>query len=157
MRRALALAVLAAAGVGCGSATDPAAKRGGGERAAVLRVMEAGRKALLAGDGKAACRLLTPHGRKRALGFQVDFDHGVPKTCVGIVRAEFRLEHDPDVDQSWTPDLKAASFRVTSLDRDRARVRLTVPGASGPTVEFSLRKTAHGWRIDDSDAVPSGD
>jgi hypothetical protein len=45
---------------------------------------------------------------------------------------------------------------VVSINNDTAQVRLQVPGAYGPTIEFSLRKTAHGWRIDDSDAVPTG-
>jgi hypothetical protein len=60
------------------------------------------------------------------------------------------------VDQSWTPDLRAAKFKVVSINGGNAHVRLEVPGAYGPIVEFSLSKTAHGWRIDDSDAVPSG-
>jgi hypothetical protein len=131
-----------------------------------LRVMEDGRTALLAGDGQAACRLPTRHGRRRALGFQVDFAptgtpvptkrRGVPQTCEQIVRAESKREHLADVGPSWTPDLKAAKFNVVSIINDTAQVRLEVPGAYGPTIEFSLRKTAHGWRIDDSDAVPTG-
>ena len=151
---------------GCGSTANDAAESARDERSAVLRVMEAGKTALLAEDGQTACRLLTGHGRTRALGFQVDFAaagtrvpikrRGVPQTCEQIVRAESRREHLPDVDPSWTPDLKAAKFNVVSIDNKTAQVRLEVPGAYGPTVEFSLRKTAHGWRIDDSDAVPSG-
>jgi hypothetical protein len=168
MQRTLASATVIALAVwgGCGSAANDAAERGANERGAVLRVMEAGRSALLAGDAQTACRLLTTHGRTRALGFQVDFApsgtpvptkrRGVPQTCEQILRAESKREHLPDVDQSWTPDLKAAKFSVVSINNDNARVRLEVPGAYGPTVEFSLRKTAHGWRIDDSDAVPSG-
>jgi hypothetical protein len=168
MQRALAFAMLIALAVwgGCGSAANDAAERGDDERGAVLRVMEAGRAALLAGDAQTACGLLTAHGRTRALGFQVDFApsgtpvptkrRGVPQTCEQILRAESKLEHLADVDQSWTPDLKAAKFHVVSINNESARVRLRVPGAYGPTVEFSLRKTARGWRIDDSDAVPSG-
>jgi hypothetical protein len=168
MQRTLASVVVVglAAWAGCGSTANDAAERGADERGAVLRVMEAGRTALLAGDGQTACRLLTTHGRTRALGFQVDFAptgtrvptkrRGVPQTCEQILRAESKLEHLPDGDPSWTPDLKAAKFKVVSIDDDNAQVRLEVPGAYGPTVEFALRKTAHGWRIDDSDAVPSG-
>ena len=166
MHRTFALAIVGlAAWGGCGSTTNDAEKRRDDERA-VLRLLETGRTALLAGDGEAACRLLTAHGRARALGFQVDFApsgtpvptkrRGVPQTCEQILRAESRREHLPDANQSWTPDLKAARFNVVSIDDDTARVRLEVPGAYGPTVEFSLRKTAQGWRIDDADAVPSG-
>jgi hypothetical protein len=36
------------------------------------------------------------------------------------------------VNQSWPPDLKAARFKIVSINDDT------------------------GWRIDDSDAVPSG-
>jgi hypothetical protein len=168
VRPTLASAILIglAAWGGCGSAANDAAQRGEDERRAVLRVMEAGRRALLAGDGQTACRLLTTHGHTRVFGFQVDFAptgttvptkrRGVPQTCEQILRAEWRREHLPDVDQSWTPDLKAAKFKVVSINGGNAHVRLEVPGAYGPTVEFSLSKTAHGWRIDDSDAVPSG-
>jgi hypothetical protein len=70
------------------------------------------------------------------------------------VRAEWRLEHGEDADQSWTPGLRGGRFRVVSIRGKRARVRLTAPGRYGPTVNFSLRKPARGWRIDDSDAVP---
>jgi hypothetical protein len=163
---ASAMVIGLAAWGGCGSTANDAAERGEDQRGAVLRVMEAGRTALLAGDGQTACRLLTTHGRTRALGFQVDFAptgtpvptkrRGVPRTCEQIVRAESKREHLPDVNPSWTPDLKAAKFAVVSINKDTAQVRLEVPGAYGPTIEFSLSKTAHGWRIDDSDAVPTG-
>jgi hypothetical protein len=151
---------------GCGSTADGAAERGEDERAAVMRVMEDGRTALLAGDVQSACRLLTTRGLTRALGFQADFAptgtpvstkrRGVPQTCEQMVRAEWKREHLPDVNPSWTPDLKAATFNVVSVNNDTAQVRLGVPGAYGPTIEFSLRKTPRGWRIDDADAVPTG-
>jgi hypothetical protein len=159
--------VIAMAGLGgCGSAARDASEAARDERAAVLRVMGAARGALLAADGEGACRLLTRHGHQRVLGFQVDFlpagtpvpakRRGVPRTCEQMVRAQWRAEHLADVDPSWTPDLKSAEFEVVSLNGDNARVRLKVPGAYGPTVNFSLLNTAQGWRIDDSDAVPSG-
>jgi hypothetical protein len=168
MRRTLASSMVIglAAWGGCASTENDATKRGDDERDAVLRVMETGRTALLDGDGQTACRLLTAHGRARTLGFQVDFApagtpvptkrRGVPQTCEQILRAESKREHLPNVDQSWTPDLKAARFKVVSINDDTAHVRLQVPDAFGPTVEFSLRKTTQGWRSDDSDAVPSG-
>src|SRR5918995_3303560 len=117
MQRVLASVMVIGMGAwgGCGSTTNDAAERGEDERDAVVRVMEAGRTALLAGDGETACRLLTTHGRTRALAFQLDFAptgtpvptkrRGVPQTCEQIVRAESKLEHLPDVDPSWTPDL----------------------------------------------------
>jgi hypothetical protein len=160
---AIALPVVA----GCGSPADGAPANGSaGGRADVLRVVEAGRRALLDGDGERACRLLTPRARRRALAFQVDFvpegtpiptkRRGVPQTCEQIVRAEWKAEHEEGADPSWTPDLRAAKFRVVSLRGARARVRLEVPEAYGPTVSFSLVRTQRGWRIDDSDAIPSG-
>jgi hypothetical protein len=166
-RLAAALAFALPAVAGCGASADGApATRSAGERAAVLRVVEAGRRALLAGDGERACRLLTPRGRRRALAFQVDFvpegtpiptkRRGVPQTCEQIVRAEHKAEHDENVDPSWTPDLRAAEFHVVSMRGTRARVRLEVPEAYGPTVSFTLVRTSRGWRIDDSDAIPSG-
>jgi hypothetical protein len=156
-----------AAVAGCGASAGGAPASGSaGERAAVLRVVEAGRRALLAGDGEGACRLLTARAQRRALAFQVDFvpegtpiptkRRGVPQTCEQIVRAEWKAEHEDGVDPSWTPDLRAATFRVVSLHGARARVRLQVPEAYGPTVKLSLVRTERGWRIDDSDAIPSG-
>ena len=133
--------------------------------AAVLRVMEAGRDALLAGDDDGECRLLTHNGRQRVLGSRSTSFGGtpaptkrgrVPQTCEQVLRAQARREQLPNADPSLTPDLNAEEFHILSLERDTARVQLKVPGASGPTVEFLLLKTAHGWRIDDSDAVPSG-
>src|SRR3954454_1163290 len=166
-RLAAALAVALPALSGCGAAAKGAPASGSAdEHAAVRRVVEAGRRALLAGDGKAACRLLTRRGQRRALGFQVDFApegtrvptkrRGVPQTCEQIVRAEWKADHEEGVDPSWTPDLRAARFRVVSLRGARARVRLEAPEAYGPTVSFSLVRTQRGWRIDDSDAIPSG-
>src|SRR3954471_9036361 len=169
MNRILAagIAIALPAMTGCGSAADGAPANGsGGERADVLRVVEAGRRALLAGDGEGACRLLTRRAQRRALAFQVDFvpegtpiptkRRGVPQTCEQIVRAEWKADHEEGVDPSWTPDLRAGRFRVVSLRGARARVRLGAPEAYGPTVSFSLVRTQRGWRIDDSDAIPSG-
>jgi hypothetical protein len=146
----LAVAAALAAAAGCGD-----------DRDAVLEVMEDGRKALLAGDGRAACALLSEHGRRRVLEFQVDFAEtgtpvptdqpGVPQTCEAILRAESKGARE-----SWKPDLEQARFRVTSIEGDRARVSLTGREPYAARVEFSLVKTADGWRIDDSDAVPSG-
>jgi hypothetical protein len=152
MRRptVLALAVAAAVSAGCGD-----------DRDAVLEVMETGRKALLAGDARTACGLLSDHGRRRVLEFQVDFaetgtpvptaEPGVPRTCEAILRAERRLARD-----SWEPDVRQARFRVASIDGDRAGVVLEVPEPYGPRVAFTLVKTDDGWRIHDSNAVPSG-
>jgi hypothetical protein len=138
-----------------------AASCGGNEREDVLDVMERGRTALLDGDGRAACGLLTDHGRRRVLEFQVDFaepgtqvptdQHGVPQTCEEIVQAESQASRE-----SWAPDVEQARFRVASIDGDRATAVFEVPEEFGPRVEFALVKTADGWRIDDSDALPSG-
>jgi hypothetical protein len=117
VHRAFAAAsVVALAGLGgCGSGARDAPETDRDERAAVLEVMGAARSALLAGDGEGACRLLTRHGRQRALGFQVDYvppgtpiptkRRGLPQTCEQMVRAQWRAEHLPRIDPSWTPDL----------------------------------------------------
>jgi hypothetical protein len=98
---ALALAPMVGA---CGGANA------GDDRAAVLRVVAQGRTALLHDDAAAACRPLTPHARRRVLGFQVDIRpegssrrRGVPRTCEQIAHAEFKSEHQANVDPSCTP------------------------------------------------------
>jgi hypothetical protein len=145
---------------GCDAAPGGDDGRASDDRAVVLRVMESARSAVLAGDAETACGLLTPHARERLLGFQVDFlptgapvpsdRPGVPQTCeemMGALRQE-----DP-----WSVrDLRAAEFEVRAYAGDQARVRLKVPEDYGPTVKFWLIRTRQGWRIDDSDAVPSG-
>jgi hypothetical protein len=150
-----ALWAIAAVAVVAGCAGGDA---GNDERGAVLAVMEDARAAVVDGDGETACGLLTEHGRRRVLEYQVDFApvgtpvptdrRGVPQTCEAILRAERKA--DP-----WSiKDARAAHFDVRSIDGGRASVRLTAP--QGATVEFALVRTAEGWRIDDSDAVPSG-
>jgi hypothetical protein len=152
MRRPIVLVLAAAAVVPAGCGDD---------RDAVLEVMETGREALLAGDARTACGLLSEHGRRRVLEFQVDFtetgtpvpteEPGVPQTCEAVLRAERKLGRD-----SWEPDVEQARFRVASIDGDRASVVLEVPEPYGPRVAFTLVKADDGWRIDDSNAVPSG-
>ena len=162
---AAVLALAVACLVGGATAAGGAPQQGSAqERAAILRVMKAGRRALLAGDGEAACRLLTARGRKRSLLYQIDFvpegtdiptkRRGVPQTCPEIVRAEFKQEEDPQVDDSWRPGLRVARFSIISLQGRRARVRLKVPGKHEPSFRFTLLRTERGWRIDDSDALP---
>jgi hypothetical protein len=169
--------IIAVAGVGaCGQ--DPRESSGGeappggsderaaDDEAAVLDVMDAARSAVLAGDPETACGLLTPHARDRVLGFQVDFlptgspvpskRPRVPQTCEQMLRAQLHDERGADVAPSWLRDLKGRRFEVTAQAGDEARVLLKVPAAYGPTVRFRLIRTDHGWRIDDSDAVPSG-
>jgi hypothetical protein len=147
-RAASAAAVLALLLLGCGD----------DDREDVLAVMEDARAALVDGDAETACGLLTPHARERTLEYQVDFlpegtpvpteRHGVPQTCEEIFVAVRKL------DPSSVEDAAAARFSVESIDGDRASVRLDAGG--GATVDFALAKTGDGWRIDDSEAVPSG-
>jgi hypothetical protein len=144
----LVLAVVAGCGGGAGE----------DDRDAVLAVMEDARAALVDGDAETACRLLTDHGRERTLEYQVDFlpegtpvptkRRGVPQTCEEIFVAVRRL------DPSSVEDAAAGRFSVESIDGDRANVRLDA--SQGATVGFALVKTGDGWRIDDSEAVPSG-
>jgi hypothetical protein len=127
------------------------------DRAAILKVMETGRAALLAGDGPTACRLLTAGGRRRSLGFNVDFDEEgsippssprLPQTCEDLLRREAREGGIP------RRDIRLATFAIASVEGSRATVRLTAP--NGTTVGFTLRKAQGRWRMDDSDAIPSG-
>ena len=127
------------------------------ERAAVLDVMEAGRSALLAGDADAACALLTSHARDRAPAFISSDPAEAAQSCEAVLRAVWEEEHRPDATPTWSRDLEAARFTVARLGEQTARVRLEVPVAYGPVIRFSLRKEGSEWRIDDSDAVPSGD
>lgn len=127
--------------------------------------MAKGRAALLAGDGRRACALLTRHGRRRALEFRVDYDHGgairsddprLPQTCEAIVRRKYADAKRAGGDDDWTSDLRRSRFEAVRVRGARATVRLRVLNPYGPRVRFSLARTAQGWRIDDSDAVPSG-
>jgi hypothetical protein len=95
--------------------------------------------------------------RRQSLRFgDADFDNP-PRTCRGVVRREYREEHDPRSDPSWSRDLRNSRFRVVRVKVRRATVRLKVLEPYGPTVDFRLRKTDRGWRIHNSDAVPFGD
>jgi hypothetical protein len=126
------------------------------ERPSVLRLMERARSALLGNRAHEACSLLTRHGRRQALGFRVDFNRGLPRTCVAMVKREWKEAHIPRVNVSWPSDLRHSSFTVVRLHGAAASVRLRVRKPYGPRVHFRLRKTSEGWRIDDSDAVPQG-
>ncbi|HEY1276357.1 MAG TPA: hypothetical protein VGF25_15715 [Thermoleophilaceae bacterium] len=146
-----ALVAVAAAVAGDRAAPPPK------QRDAILSVMSRGRDALLAGKARRACSLLTHHGRLQALRFgDADFDDP-PRTCRGVVRREWEEEHGPNGGLTWSGDLRNSRFRVARVKGRRATVKLKVLEPYGPTVTFRLRKTEHGWRIHDSDAVPYGD
>ncbi|HEX8075665.1 MAG TPA: hypothetical protein VF545_11865 [Thermoleophilaceae bacterium] len=159
----MVLALLAGAAAGCGS---DSADGGSNDRRQILSVMHTGRLALLRGDGRVACSLLTPHGRRRALDFQVDYlpegtavpsnRPGIPHTCEEMVKRQLRDEHQQGSGGSWTPDLERARFRVRSVDGSRAKAQLYVPVRYGPTVDLTLLRVNGRWRVDDSPVVPSG-
>jgi hypothetical protein len=118
---------------------------------AVERVVNEARRAVLAGDGPGACRLLTPHGRKQARAF----GRG---TCAEVVRARRALAaRDPE--STWREELRDADVEVLSADADRAQVELRVQDLLGTAARWriQLRRTSAGWRIDDSNVVPSPD
>ena len=134
------------------------------ERDAVLRVVEEGRTALLEGQANEACGLLTPRGRERALEYRVDFsqtprgslpldDPRVPQTCEAIVTRKADEAGMPAA--TWDEALREAQFEVASISESAAQVSLRFPR---PAVEvrIELKMTSDGWRIDDSNAVPSG-
>lgn len=153
--------MLASVPAGCGSSSSA-----GDDRSAIQRVLEDARGALLRNDGHAVCNLLTVHGRRRSLGYQVDYApvgtrvpttrRGVPRTCEDLVDREWRAEHRANVDQSWIPDLRRTKFVLVKLGRSHARVELRGPGPSIPPQTLTLVKTSVGWRVDDFSAVPSG-
>jgi hypothetical protein len=149
--------------IGCG---QPAS-----DRAAVLAVLDTARNALLAGDAGRVCSVLTQHGRERALGFQVDYDHGgtlprtspqVPQTCQEIVRRE-----RADAEQrtlpggaiadaaSWLRDARGAHFEIVSVQDDHATATIKRPYPSFAP-RFYLVKTGRSWKVDDANIVPTG-
>ena len=140
MRRMAVLLLVAVLAVGCGEEEEAAPS---GDREQVLDVLEQARTALAAGDGEAACALLTEGGRERAVNFD-DFD-----TCEETVAAAGRS------DPSSVEDAGKARLAEPVIDGDRASVDLEVE--QYVTINVVLVRTADGWRIDDSEAVPYGD
>jgi hypothetical protein len=143
----------------CGGGSPPP------DRAAILSTVHRARDALVAGRVNDACALLTPHGRRRTLGFNVDFDHDgaiqpdsprLPQTCerlaTRMLAEDHKLTHGRDPGQGWVDALKQVRFALVSSDGSRATV--TDAGGSGATLK--LVETPAGWRIDDSNAIPSG-
>jgi hypothetical protein len=76
------------------------------------------------------------------------------QTCEAIVEREWSDARRGGV--SWPADLRHVNFAVRSVRGSTAKAELKVKKPYGPTVEFTLRNTPNGWRIDDSDAVPEG-
>ena len=120
---------------------------------AILDVLHDARTAVLAGDGPAACRLLTAHGRRRALAFSAELGtpgDPLPSSCEELVRSQRALaRRDPS--SSWPDDLTEADFEVLSVSDGRAQAELRVQDLLGTAIRWrvQLRKTAAGWRIDD--------
>lgn len=140
--RLLLVAVLATAAAGCGEGEEQETAATG-DREQVLDVLEQARTALAAGDGEAACALLTEGGRERA----VNFDRYA--TCEETVAAAGQS------DPSSVEDAGKARLAEPVIDGDRASVDLEVE--EYVTINVVLVRTADGWRIDDSEAVPYGD
>ena len=134
--RSAPLAVLLVLLAGCGE--DEAA-----DREQVVTVMEEARDALVAGDGDAACELLTDAGRERAVAFD---ELG---TCKETVEAARRS------DPASVEDAAKARFSEPVIEGDRASVDIDVE--EYVTLNVRLVRTDDGWRIDDSEAVPVGD
>ena len=131
----------------------------------MLAVADRARDDLVAGRAAGFCALLTPHGRSRALGYRVDFDEGgslpptsprVPHTCEQIVRRERAAVIDPRVEFSWLDALRGARLRVLAVEGDSARVGVVPRGGPRVAARVALVRTEAGWRLDDSDAIPSG-
>ena len=116
------------------------------------------------------CALLTPHGRQRTLTFKVDFDRygsipadspRLPQTCAQVISREWQEVHRANQSLatrgaiSWPGDLRRSTLSVVSVGGGRAKVKVRAD-RNGAELLFWLRRTASGWRIDDSDGVPSG-
>jgi hypothetical protein len=125
---------------------------------AIVRVLHDARSAVLAGDGSGACRLLTAHGRRRALAFGAELGtpgDPQPSSCEELVRSQRALaRRDPS--SSWPDDLGDATFEVLSASDAHAQAEMRVQDLLGTAIRWrvQLRKTAAGWRIDDSNAIP---
>jgi hypothetical protein len=144
---------------GCGNPAHP--RSGKSDVRKIVGVLESARRALLNDRSHEACGLLTAHGRDRVLGFQVDFaregtrvpssDPRLPQTCEAVI------ERERDDASEWIDDLRRVRFSVVSIRGSTAHAKLKVLKPYGPVIEFSLRKTPAGWRIDDSsNGVPVG-
>jgi hypothetical protein len=135
VRYAATLIILAAL-AGCGGDDEAGSSP--------VDTMEQARTAFLDEDAEAACALLTDHGREQALAF------AEKDTCEANFRAEV-VERTSTMRQQ----VEQAKFEVSRQEGDRATVKLT----SGPyiDIDIDLVDTDDGWRIDDSEAVPSGD
>ena len=125
---------------------------------AIMEVLHDARSAVLAGDGSGACRLLTAQGRRRALAFGAELGapgDPQPNSCENLVRSQRALaRRDPS--SSWPDDLRDANFEVLSASDAKAQAEMRVQDLLGTAIRWrvQLRKTAAGWRIDDSNAIP---
>lgn len=145
---------------GCGGGSTGDAQRD------VRAVAERARADLLAGRSRDFCGLLTSHGRRRALGFKVDFDEEgsipadsprLPQTCEQIVDRELAMLDNPASGQlSLRHDLRHVRVQVADVGDSSARVELVPRGGGSPSATARAVKTDAGWRIDDSNVVPNG-
>ena len=120
----------------------------------MLRVADAARDAMVAGDPAAACALLTPHGRERSKGYGRAYED--TPSCEAALAYVVEISRDPSAGVRELEDLARAEFEVTDIDGSTARVDADA-GQGGEPIEIELRKTADGWRVHDSDVVPEGD
>jgi hypothetical protein len=147
---------------GCGGGGDSDGGGSTADRQAILQVMDQGRSALLKGDAAAACALLTPHGRERTLQYQVDFlkegtrvpstNPQAPQSCGAMVPAV--------LDELGAPlisTIKSVDFQVVSIDEANHRATVDASRDGYTEATFRLQELSDdGWRIDDSNDVPSG-
>jgi hypothetical protein len=162
MRRTAVLLAVGLVGLtGCGGGDGDAGEKVADEQA-ILDVMEKGRQALLSGDAAAACRLLTDHARERTLQYQVDFleegtpvpstDPRAPQSCEAMVPAVLHELGSPL--KSTIDDVK---FDVISIDEGEGTATVAAQEGTYSEATFRLLDVPdEGWRIDDSNDVPSG-
>ena len=142
IRRQIALLLALVGLVGCTEHDEDRAIEG---------VLKDARRAVLAGDGQRACALLTRHGRQEARAFGTG-------SCEEVLRARLAAARG-DPRSRWPDDLRDATFEVLSAGDGQARAELRVQDVFGTAIRWriQLRKTSAGWRIDDSNAVPSAE
>lgn len=83
------------------------------ERREVLRVVEAGRDALVAGRPNDACALLTTEGRRRSTEYASGYRRG--HDCESTVREMLKEARNPLAEENWLDRAPRAKFEVIDL------------------------------------------
>lgn len=143
-RIALGAALVAVAVAGCGG--TPAES----DATKVTRAIERYLDAQVAGDGAAACALLSPAGKRQLMSVVAAASQGLAtqpscEDAVGLVRAAAGTE--------LVDALGRARVEHVVVDGDRATADV-VDGAALPRRRVTLVQTSAGWRISGVPGLP---